>query len=348
MAEEYPQGDSIINSKTVSVIIPAHNAEHCIGACIDSVMAQSLKPIEIIVVDDGSQDATCQVVSIYGNAVQLIRQNNQGAASARNKGVELSSGEFIAFLDADDYWLDNFLLQTVRFLDATPHVIAVLTAWQRIFVNGKRESVPEILNHSPSTFNRPHVIENLFESWVRLGHVQTGAILLRAETVKKVGGMLENLRVSQDVEYWAYLATFGKWGFIPDILYANNSRVAAAVNWIAKYSIRRKLCPTVEEWQERIVPRLSDSQWPYFKVIRGRVAAGYAQNHILGGNPDQARYIVRNYGHEMPDNRLTCLLKIGNRLGAPGWRAACLLVLGREYAKAAGLRLRFSGKGSQP
>ena len=133
MAEEYPQGNSIINSKTVSVIIPAHNAEHCIGACIDSVMAQSLKPIEIIVVDDGSQDATCQVVSIYGNAVQLIRQNNQGAASARNKGVELSSGEFIAFLDADDYWLDNFLLQTVRFLDATPHVIAVLTAWQRIF-----------------------------------------------------------------------------------------------------------------------------------------------------------------------------------------------------------------------
>ena len=334
-------------TRGVSVIIPAYNAGHCIGACIYSVMAQSLKPIEIIVVDDGSDDDTCQVVSAYGDAVQLVRQNNQGAAAARNKGIEQSRGEFIAFLDADDYWLKNFLRQTVDFLEATPHAVAVLTAWLKIFVDGKKEPVPEFMNDSRPKFNTPCVIGNFFEFWACHGHVQTGAILLRTETVKKVGGMLKNLRVSQDVEYWAYLATFGPWGFIPEILYVNNSRKAAAINWIAKYSTRRKLCPTVEEWQERVAPRLTDSQWPYFKKIRGGVAAGYAHNHILGGNPDQARHIVEYYGEEMPENRLTRLLKLGKRLGALGWRAVCLIVVGREYAKAVGLRFRFSEKKRQ-
>ncbi len=93
----------------VSVIIPAYNAAATLAGTIDSVLAQTLKDFEIICVDDGSTDATLAIIKEYGDCVRLIEQANSGPAAARNNGARNSSGEYLAFLDADDIWKPQFL-----------------------------------------------------------------------------------------------------------------------------------------------------------------------------------------------------------------------------------------------
>jgi cellulose synthase/poly-beta-1,6-N-acetylglucosamine synthase-like glycosyltransferase len=94
---------------TVSVVIPAYNAAATIAAAIESVLAQTRPPEEIIVVDDGSKDETSAVVELFGPAVRLLRQANAGCGQARNTGAREARGTWLAFLDADDLWLPTKL-----------------------------------------------------------------------------------------------------------------------------------------------------------------------------------------------------------------------------------------------
>src|SRR5689334_10135830 len=87
------------------VIIPAYNAVETLGRAIDSALAQSLPPHEVVVVDDGSRDATAELAERYGPPVRVIRQSNAGPGAARNRGVQATSSPWVAFLDADDEWL---------------------------------------------------------------------------------------------------------------------------------------------------------------------------------------------------------------------------------------------------
>ena len=102
----------------VSVIIPAYNAAATIAGTVESVIAQTIQDFEIICVDDGSSDATLAIVKEFGDRVRLIEQANSGPAAARNNGARHSSGEYLAFLDADDVWMPQFLERGISALDA--------------------------------------------------------------------------------------------------------------------------------------------------------------------------------------------------------------------------------------
>ena len=329
---------------TVSVIIPAWNAEACLSICLESVFCQTLPAYEIIVVNDGSSDKTASVSNKYGQHIIYLEQENAGQGAARNAGLSTASGDFIAFLDADDFWKPQFLEYCCDFLNTHPEAIAVNTGLITRDYDGTETTQPEFLCRSNAA-GTPFIIDDFYAFWAAHDHVRTGSAVIRKRVIDQAGGQRADLRVSQDLEYWGYIATFGKWGYIPEPLWVGNSRAAASVpGWLRKYRERRRLCPTIESWQERILPRLSPDQMPNFTVVRGRVAAGYSQNHILGGNPDNSWHIVKTYGDEMPDNRLTRLLKFGNRHGATGWWVACRIVRLREFLKAVNIRLRFSGK----
>src|SRR6266513_3016176 len=102
--------------KTVSVIIPTYNCGRFIREAIDSALAQTHAPLEVIVVDDGSTDETAQVLAEYGATIRCIWQENQGVAAARNTGLAAARGEYLAFLDADVIWKPRKLeLQIARF-----------------------------------------------------------------------------------------------------------------------------------------------------------------------------------------------------------------------------------------
>jgi glycosyltransferase involved in cell wall biosynthesis len=108
------------SSPSVSVIVPAYNAVRTIGRTVDSVLKQTYPAAEIIVIDDGSPDDIGSVLAPYGAAVNLIRQPNGGAASARNSGIEHAIGDLVAFLDADDSWEPHKLERQVAFYQRRP------------------------------------------------------------------------------------------------------------------------------------------------------------------------------------------------------------------------------------
>ena len=105
-----------MNSLLVSCIIPVFNGERYLREAIDSVLAQTHRSLEIIIVDDGSADGTRAVVANYGDQVLYLWQSNAGPAAARNLGLSVATGEFVAFLDADDLWhAEKLELQMARF-----------------------------------------------------------------------------------------------------------------------------------------------------------------------------------------------------------------------------------------
>ena len=109
----------------VSVIIPSHNSGAWIRDCVDSVLRQSYPNIEVIVVDDGSQDSTLEILRGFDGKIRLLQQNHLGSGPARNAGIAQAQGEFIAFLDSDDLWQEDKLRKQVDFMLENPQYSVV-------------------------------------------------------------------------------------------------------------------------------------------------------------------------------------------------------------------------------
>ncbi|MES2176679.1 MAG: glycosyltransferase [Gemmatimonadota bacterium] len=118
----------------VSVILPVYNTEAFITEAIDSVLTQGPEPLELIIVDDGSTDATPDIVAGYGStAIKYARQENRGAAAAMNAAVRLISGEWVAFQNADDVWLPGRLPLQRALLDAHPEADIIIGHMKRMW-----------------------------------------------------------------------------------------------------------------------------------------------------------------------------------------------------------------------
>lgn len=102
-----------------SVVIPAYNREGTVARAIQSALDQTFPPFEVLVVDDGSKDGTAQVIASFGPPVQLVSRPNGGAPAARNSGIQRAKGDWIAFLDSDDYWLPQHLERMAAAIQAT-------------------------------------------------------------------------------------------------------------------------------------------------------------------------------------------------------------------------------------
>lgn len=333
----------------VSVIIPAFNAERCLRDAVDSAFNQTYAPIEVIVVNDGSSDATAEVAAGYGERIVYLEQGNRGQGAARNAGLRVARGEFVAFLDADDYWKSTFVQTCVEFLRSHPDVIAASTGLITKMFDGTETLHPYPFCTPEGAAREPFVIEDFFDFWARYDHVRTGSNVIRRSAIDQAGLQREDLRIAQDLEYWGYLATFGKWAFIPVPLWIGNSRQVARRNWLAKYETRRRLCPDVEQWNSRIEPRLRPSEREGYTRMRGRVAMIYAHNKILAGARGSAYEVVRKYGRAMPTCTMSRVLRGAARLGRGGWFLGCQAIYLKEWFKAARLRVgrrQCAGRGA--
>lgn len=110
------------NESLVSVVIPVYNRERYLAEAIESVLGQSCGSTEIIVVDDGSTDGSGRVAKGFGSRVRYTRQDNGGIGAARNTGVEMAAGSFIAFLDSDDIWTEDKLELQMKAFEEMPHL----------------------------------------------------------------------------------------------------------------------------------------------------------------------------------------------------------------------------------
>ena len=187
-------------SERVSVIIPAFKAEKTIQRAISSVLAQSHPAHEIIVVDDGSPDQQAEVVAQYGPAVRLIRQPNGKTARARNTGIEAATGNYIAFLDADDYWEPDKLLRQLIILQRHPTVGMVAGAFFEEQPDGTRNRVI-----TPSRRYRDHLVEPRGVAAFRVAaQVWTGTVIVRREVLGNER-FITGLEPAEDRDLWVRL-----------------------------------------------------------------------------------------------------------------------------------------------
>lgn len=193
----------------VSVVVPAFNAAWCVRRAIDSVLQQTFRDFELLVIDDGSTDDTADVLATYGDALRVVRQHNQGLSSARNAGIQAARGELVAFLDADDWWLAGKLERQVALLRAKPEVGFVSTA-ARVEDPGGR-----FLNPWPCTTCTGPFLPRLFGA---NGDVagSGSAVMARRRLFGTVGGFDESLRSLEDVDMWMRLAAVTPYACIDD------------------------------------------------------------------------------------------------------------------------------------
>ena len=121
-------------SPLVSCIVPVFNGEAYLREALDSVLAQTYRPIEVVVADDGSTDGTAAIVASYGDVVRHLFQPNAGAPAARNLGLQSAAGDFVAFLDADDLWHPQKLARQVERFEARPELDVSVTHLQAFWV----------------------------------------------------------------------------------------------------------------------------------------------------------------------------------------------------------------------
>jgi glycosyltransferase involved in cell wall biosynthesis len=180
---------------TVSVIIPTYNRRDFVREALASVMAQSVTEIEVVVVDDGSQDGTAAVVQEFAE-VRYVWQPNRGVSAARNHGVTLSSGELIAFLDSDDLWQPRKLETQLSFFAHHPEALICQTEelWLR---NGIRVN-PHHKHRKASG--------DIFARSLELCLVSPSAVMMRRALFERFGGFDENLPACEDYDLWLRLS----------------------------------------------------------------------------------------------------------------------------------------------
>ena len=181
----------------VTVIIPSYNAGEFIREAIDSVLNQTFKDFEIIIIDDGSTDNTKEVVAKYGQKIRYIYQMNRGVSAARNRGILCSNGEYIAFLDADCAWFREKLELQVKYLDEHPEIGLVFS--NALFQVKKGAPISDLVLHGRTTFqvSPPHrgkVFKDLFEA----DFIKLTTVLLRKALFQTVGLFDENINYAED------------------------------------------------------------------------------------------------------------------------------------------------------
>lgn len=217
----------------VSVVIPAYNVEKYIEECLSSIQKQTYTSWEIIVVDDASQDKTIETVRQFiqktnTDRIKLISNSqNLGLPATRNVGIQESKGEYIALLDADDLWEENFLEISMEFLNKSAADVAYST--MKIF-DDKDKSIKGY--RGPSKKDLEEFPISLFLG-KNLNYIQCSAAVIKKEVVEKVGLFDISLRNAEDFDYWLRAVEAGlKFVYIPgfySLLRRNHSSLTS--NW---------------------------------------------------------------------------------------------------------------------
>jgi glycosyltransferase involved in cell wall biosynthesis len=189
----------------ISVVIPLYNKKNAIKDALDSVFNQTFLPDEIVIINDGSTDGSEKIVELLNHPlVTLIHQKNAGVSAARNKGINTAKNEWIAFLDADDVWMPNYLKEITDLLPSFPESSVLATAYALQDSSGNRS--PIILNKLPFEGQRG-VLTNYFQV-AACSHppLWSSAIVVKKSALQAVGGFPVGIKSGEDLLTWARLA----------------------------------------------------------------------------------------------------------------------------------------------
>jgi hypothetical protein len=204
----------------VSVVIPVFNGEKYIACAIKSVLKQDYQPIEIIVVDDGSSDGTLEILRDLGNRISIFRQSNRGSAAARNLGVRMAKGFYIAFLDADDYWFSGKISAQIRALQTTGCKMAYTRfLYWNVSSDEHWPDPTSVLAADKADLEERSRLEPrwVYADLILCCLVWTSTVLIHKEELNRIGGFNEDLRKGQDYDLWLRLSRTVKMAFLGEV-----------------------------------------------------------------------------------------------------------------------------------
>jgi len=230
----------------VSVVCPAYNCAPFIAPALESVFSQSYRPLEVIVVDDGSTDATPELLKSYSE-VHYIRQVNRGPSAARNRAIDFAQGEYVAFLDLDDLWTPEKLSEQVAIFDSCPDA-GLCFADMRLFSDGAGDEPTMFQKYSLTAeyFGHEHLVEIAIAKLVNLNFIPTSSVVARKTALVQAGGFDEQFRKAEDWDLWLRLALHRPIIYSPKLLTlkrvheVNTSRDSEGMN-VASVQVLEKL-----------------------------------------------------------------------------------------------------------
>lgn len=196
-----------------SVVIPTYNRATFITSAIDSVLQQSFKDYELIVVDDGSTDHTLQVIQKYGTQTKVVTQPNTGVSAARNKGVEIAKGRWVAFLDSDDEWDLHYLGSQFEHIRANPDAVAFVTNALEIHP-GHRTHMHFQTSMLRRFGSRSRIrIKKPFRAIINHPHWYLQSIVVKRDVLLATRLFNPRLAIAEDLDVITQLALLGQFGF---------------------------------------------------------------------------------------------------------------------------------------
>lgn len=195
----------------VTVIIPVFNSARTLRPAIESVLAQNFTDFELVCVDDGSSDASRSILHEYVPRIRVLEQENRGPSAARNLALRNSEGEYVALLDADDWWMPDMLEKLVTTLDADRRSVLAYCDLQIVDSLGRELDTSLAATHS----SRAPSVEDMLE---RLWPIMPSGVVMRRAALEAAGGFPEQLRAFEDVYLWLLMREQGTFIFIPEKL----------------------------------------------------------------------------------------------------------------------------------
>lgn len=296
-----------------SVVIPLYNKANWIAATIESVLAQSFRDFELLVVNNGSTDGGEKIVETFSDArIQLIHQDNGGVSFARNVGIKTAQAPYIAFLDADDLWSTAFLEQIKTLITLYPSATAY--GCQYAFRQGLIDLPP---HHPLLSSDNKQIITNYFDQ------VAVGDMLLTASSVcvpktlfERVGMFPEGERIGEDQDMWARLA------FVGSIAFHGNCAAYYRQN-ISGMATKAKPDTTLWPFVDRLLRKVRSGELPTsievgVKKYAIKQLLGQASQLVLAGEQaaarqlfavPEARYGGKRYWYWKTMNQLPAFLR---------------------------------------
>ena len=295
-----------------SVIIPVYNAAAYISQTLDSVFAQTCGDFEVVVIDDGSTDDTADRVQQFSQhrSLRYVHQMNAGVAAARNTGLNLSRGQFIAFLDADDLWKPDKLAAHLVEMQNAPKM-GLSFSWFEVFYdrpNAERR-VPWFAPPARSILNWEDFLER---NWTGT----SSTVVVRAECVRGLRGFNPRFRTGEDYQFWLAIAQDG-WeiGFIPSALTVYRKRpssltvdylqIALDELLVMEAGVQASDRSAQTALDRAITRRRVDVAWAYLRTGEKQLAWQFLQKSYLAIPQFVVERLKRKWLHRLLTPELT-------------------------------------------
>ncbi len=303
---------------SVGVVIPAYNRAATIGAAIESVLRQTRPADRIVVVDDGSTDETVASVGRFGDGVEIIRQENAGAAAARQRGAEALDTDWLAFLDSDDAYLPTHLERHVEAAARLPD--DVVWIFGDGYVEGRGENRQRLIRGQVPWGDQERLFDQALDAWYPVLRCYLQASLLRRQAFQSCGGFLPGLR-SEDLLLAARMETQGRFAYLAEPLWVyddsgEEGRLSEGYLHDPHYHRARALAFQTVWQSERLRPYRAVYRPGYVSCLRA-----YAASELRAGQSGSAFRHAWRAAVAGRDAKalLLALLSIAGRSGGRVW-----------------------------